>query len=68
MNLPDRPAIRAAYEAAVVALLNTTHAPKRTEIAEEHAEAFVDAMATLIFTTMRTYIEEEETHERTDHH
>lgn len=67
MNLPDRPAIRAAYEAAVVALLNTTHAPKRTEIAEEQAEAFVDAMATLIFTTMRTYIEEEE-HERTDHH
>jgi 2-methylisocitrate lyase-like PEP mutase family enzyme len=67
MNLPDRPAIRAAYEAAVVALLNTTHAPKRTETAEERAEAFVDAMADLIFTTMKTYLEEEE-HERIDHH
>jgi hypothetical protein len=67
MNLPDRPAIRAAYEAAVVALLNTTHAPRRTEIGEQQAEAFVDAMATLIFATMKTYIEEE-TNERIDHH
>jgi hypothetical protein len=67
MNLPDRPAIRAAYEAAVVALLNTIHAPKRSETAEEQAEAFVDAMAVLIFTTMKTYTEEE-ANERTDHH
>lgn len=54
MNLPDRPAIRHAYERAVVALLNGTNAT------EEQAEAFVDAMADLIFTTMQTYIEEEE--------
>jgi hypothetical protein len=67
MNLPDRPAIRAAYEAAVVALLNTTHAPKRTEAAEERAEAFVDAMAELIFTTMQTYLSEKESN-AVDHH
>ncbi len=66
MNLPDHPAIRAAYEAAVVALLNTANAPKRTEFAQEQAESFVDAMANLIFTTMKTYVEEER-HERTDH-
>jgi creatinine amidohydrolase/Fe(II)-dependent formamide hydrolase-like protein len=54
MNLPDRPAIRHAYERAVVAMLNATNAT------EEEAEAFVDAMADLIFTTMKQYIEEEE--------
>jgi hypothetical protein len=62
MNLPDRPAIRVAYERAVVALLNIT------DIEEEEAEVFVDAMADLIFTTMQTYIQEEETHDTTDHH
>lgn len=62
MNLPDKPAIRHAYEQAVVALLNATNAT------EDEAEAFIDAMAQLIFTTMKTYVEEETTHERTDHH
>ena len=54
MNLPNYPAIRHAYEQAVVAMLNATDAT------EEQAEAFVDAMANLIFTTMKQYIEEEE--------
>ncbi len=62
MNLPERPAIRAAYERAVVALLNIAN------VEEEEAELFVDAMADLIFTTMQTYITEEETHDTTDHH
>lgn len=62
MNLPDRPAIRAAYERAVVALLNIT------DTDEGEAEAFIDAMADLIFTTMQTYIQEENQHDTTDHH
>jgi hypothetical protein len=62
VNLPDKPAIRAAYETAVVALLNA-----HPDTTEEQAEAFVDAMAQLIFTTMQTYIEEEN-NDRTDHH
>lgn len=62
MNLPDRPAIRAAYERAVVTLLNIT------DIEEDEAEAFIDAMADLIFTTMQTYLSEEEKHDTTDHH
>jgi creatinine amidohydrolase/Fe(II)-dependent formamide hydrolase-like protein len=53
LNLPKYPAILHAYEQAVVAMLNATNAT------EEEAEAFVDAMANLIFTTMQTYIEEE---------
>ena len=61
MNLPDRPAIRAAYEQAVVALLNAT------DSTEEEAEAFVDAMADLIFTTMQTYLSEKESN-AVDHH
>jgi creatinine amidohydrolase/Fe(II)-dependent formamide hydrolase-like protein len=61
MNLPDKPAIRAAYEQAVVAMLNATDAT------EEQAEAFVDAMADLIFTTMQTYLSEKESH-AVDHH
>ncbi len=60
MNLPNYPAIRHAYEQAVVAMLNATDAT------EEQAEAFVDAMANLIFTTMQTYIEEEQN--AADHH
>jgi len=62
MNLPERPAIRAAYERAVVALLNIA------DIEEDEAEVFIDAMADLIFTTMQTYITEEESHDTTDHH
>jgi hypothetical protein len=63
VNLPDRPAIRAAYDEAVVAFLNASPA------AEEHeAEAFVDAMAQLIFTTMQSYIEEKAQNDSTDHH
>lgn len=55
MTLPDHPAINAAYEAAVVAFLNAC------PTAEEHeAEDFVDAIAALIFTTMKTYVEETE--------
>lgn len=65
MNI-DHPAIWPRYEAAVVALLNAIQAPQRTEIAEEQAEAFVEAMADLIITTLKTYVEEN--HDRTDHH
>ena len=65
MNI-DHPAIAPRYEAAVVTLLNAINAPKRTEIAEEQAEAFVEAMALFIITTLRTYVEEN--HDRTDHH
>ena len=53
MNQPDMPALMQAYEQAVVALLNAT------DCTEEEAEAFIDAMANLIFTTMQTYIQEE---------
>lgn len=62
MNLPERPAIRAAYERAVVALLNIA------DIEEDEAEVFIDAMADLIFTTMQTYITEENDHDTVDHH
>ena len=65
MNI-DHPAIAPRYDAAVVALLNAIQAPQRTEIAEEQAEAFVEAMAALIITTLKTYVEEN--HDRTDHH
>ena len=65
MNL-EHPAIAPRYEAAVVALLNAINAPKRTEIAEDQAEAFVEAMADLIITTLKTYVEEN--YDRTDHH
>lgn len=62
MNLPNKPAIRAVYDRAVVALLNIT------DVDEDEAEAFIDAMADLIFTTMQTYIEEENQHDTADHH
>ena len=65
MNI-EHPAIAPRYDAAVVALLNAIQAPKRTEIAEERAEAFVEAMAELIITTLKTYVEEN--HDSTDHH
>jgi len=61
MNLPDRPAIRHAYECAVVAILNAT------DCTEEEAEALIDAMADLIFTTMKRIIIEENKN-ATDHH
>jgi predicted dehydrogenase len=61
MNLPDKPAIRHSYEQAVVALLNVT------DSTEEDAEAFVDAMAELIFTTMQTYLSEKDIN-AIDHH
>lgn len=63
MNLPERPAIRAAYEKAVVALLNVV-----PDIEEDEAEALIDAMADLIFTTFQTYLSEEETHDTTASH
>jgi len=63
VKLPDHPALNVAYEAAVVAVLNAC--PESTE---EQAEAVVDAMAELIFTTMRTYIEEEAKHDATHNH
>jgi hypothetical protein len=50
-----------AYEAAVVAMLNAT------DCTEQQAEAFVDAMANLIFTTMQTYLTEREPN-GTNHH
>ncbi len=61
MNLPDKPAIRHAYEQAVVALLNAS------DCTEDEAEAFIDAMTDLIFTTMQTYVTEEQSN-ATDHH
>ena len=64
MNI-NHPAIAPRYDAAVVALLNAIQAPQRTEIAEEQAEAFVEAMAELIITTLKTYVEEN--HDSTDH-
>jgi hypothetical protein len=54
MNLPDKPAIRHAHEHAVACLQIATNAT------EDQAEAFVDAMATLIFTTMQTYLSEKD--------
>ena len=56
MNLPDKPAIRHAYEQVVVELLNIT------DCNELEAEAFVDAMTNLIFTTMQTYLTEKDFH------
>ena len=61
MNLPDNPAIRHAYEQAVMCLLNAT------DSTHEEAEAFVDAMADLIFTTMQTYLSEKDIN-AIDHH
>jgi hypothetical protein len=43
-----------AYDDAVVAMLNAT------DCTEQQAEAFVEAMANLIFTTMQTYLTERE--------
>lgn len=62
MNLPDRPAIRAAYEKAVVALLNITDSD------EDEAELFIDALTDLVFTTLQTYLSEENSHDTVDHH
>ena len=64
MNLPDKPAIRHAYEQAVVALLNLMD---KEDLTEEDAEAFIDAMTELIFTTMQTYITERDLN-GTNHH
>ncbi len=61
MNQPDMPDLMQAYEQAVVAMLNAT------DCTEEEAEAFIDAMANLIFTTMQTYVTEEQSN-ATDHH
>ncbi len=61
MNQPDMPDLMQAYEQAVVAILNAT------DCTEEEAEAFIDAMANLIFTTMQTYVTEEQSN-ATDHH
>lgn len=62
MKLPNNLKVNAAFEAAVVALLNSC-----PEAEEHEAEEFVEAMAKLIFTTMQTYIEEEH-HVTADHH
>jgi len=61
LNQPDMPDLIQAYEQAVVAMLNAT------DCTEEEAEAFIDAMANLIFTTMQTYVTEEQSN-ATDHH
>ena len=61
MNQPDMPDLMQAYEQAVVAILNAT------DCTEEEAEAFINAMANLIFTTMQTYVTEEQSN-ATDHH
>ena len=59
MNLPGHPAIRHAYEQAVVAMLNAT------DCTEDEAEEFVESMTELIFITMQTYLKETNA---TDHH
>jgi hypothetical protein len=64
VNLPDRPAILHAYEKTVLALL---HIIDKEDFDEEDAEAFVDAMVDLIFTTMQTYLTEKDLN-GTDHH
>ena len=61
MNLQGRPDMQQAYEVAVVAMLNAT------DCTEQQAEAFVEAMANLIFTTMQTYLTEREPN-GTNHH
>ena len=61
MNLQGRPDMQQAYEAAVVAMLNAT------DCTLPQAEAFVEAMAELIFTTMQTYLTERDQN-GTDHH
>ena len=59
MNLPDKPAIKNAYEQAVLALC---YVIDKEDFTEEDAEAFVDAMTNLIFTTMQTYLTEKDIH------
>ena len=59
MNLPLD--IEQAFEKAVVAILNAT------DCTEEEAEALIDAMADLIFTTIKRIIIEEKKN-ATDHH
>jgi len=59
LNLPLD--IEQAFEKAVVAILNAT------DCTEEEAEALIDAMADLIFTTMKQIIIEENKN-ATDHH
>ncbi len=54
MNLQGRPDMQQAYDEAVVAMLNAT------DCTLPQAEAFVEAMANLIFTTMQTYLIERE--------
>lgn len=61
MNLQGRPDMQQAYDDAVVAMLNAT------DCTEQQAEAFVEAMANLIFTTMQTYLTEREPN-GTNHH
>ena len=61
MNLQGRLDIQQAYDEFVVAMLNATGCT------EPQAEAFVEAMAHLIFTTMQTYLKEEEEN-GTNHH
>ena len=61
MNLQGRPDIQQAYDAAVVSMLNATGCT------EPQAEAFVEAMAHLIFTTMQTYLTERDPN-GTNHH
>jgi hypothetical protein len=61
VNLQGRLDIQQAYDAFVVAMLNATGCT------EPQAEAFVEAMAELIFTTMQTYLTERDQN-GTDHH
>jgi len=61
LNLQGRPDMQQAFDDAVVAMLNAT------DCTEPQAEAFVEAMANLIFTTMQTYLTEREPN-GTNHH
>jgi hypothetical protein len=64
VNLPDTPAILRAYEKAVLALLDVID---KEDLTEEDAEAFVNAMVDLIFTTMQTYLTEREPNGTNNH-
>ena len=59
MNLTEHPDILEAYERTVEALYYITGCT------DNEAEEFIDSMANLIFTMMRTYLKETNA---TDHH
>ena len=61
MSLEDHPDILEAYDRTVEALYYITGCT------DNEAEEFIDSMADLIFTTMQTYLKEEEKNEPHNH-